>query len=41
MRQWLAILVVASLLPGCSWIQSWGEDDDINAPAKLVEFSPR
>ena len=40
MRQWLAILVVASLLPGCSWIQSWGEDDDINAPAKLVEFSP-
>jgi len=28
------------LLSGCSWIKSWGDDDDPDAPAKLVEFEP-
>jgi len=28
------------LLNGCSWIKSWGDDDDADAPAKLVEFEP-
>ncbi len=39
MRQWL-IPALASLLllNGCSWIKSWGDDDDPDAPAELVEF---
>jgi outer membrane protein assembly factor BamB len=28
------------LLNGCSWIKSWGDDDDPSAPAELVEFEP-
>jgi len=38
-RQWL-IPALASLLllNGCSWIKSWGDDDDPDAPAELVEF---
>lgn len=27
-------------LNGCSWIKSWGDNDDPDAPAKLVEFEP-
>jgi outer membrane protein assembly factor BamB len=26
------------MLSGCSWIDSWGKDDEIDAPAELVEF---
>ena len=33
----VAFIVIALLLPGCSWIESWG-DDEPNAPAPLVEF---
>ena len=32
-----AFIVMALLLQGCSWIESWG-DDEPNAPAPLVEF---
>jgi outer membrane protein assembly factor BamB len=39
MRQWLAIATAVLLLPGCSWIKSWGEED-LNEPAKLVDFTP-
>jgi len=28
------------LLNGCSWIKSWGDDDEPDAPAKLVDFEP-
>jgi len=28
------------LLNGCSWIKSWGDDDEVEAPAELVEFEP-
>lgn len=39
MRRWLIpALVALLLLNGCSWIKSWGDDDDPEAPAKLVEF---
>ncbi len=41
MRQWLIpALAALVLLDGCSWIKSWGDDDDIDAPAKLLEFEP-
>ena len=41
MRQWLIpALAALLLLNGCSWIKSWGEDDDPSAPAELVEFEP-
>lgn len=33
----VAFIVIALLLQGCSWIESWG-DDEPNAPAPLVEF---
>jgi outer membrane protein assembly factor BamB len=33
-------LAVLLLLNGCSWIKSWGDDDDPNEPAELVEFEP-
>jgi outer membrane protein assembly factor BamB len=34
-------LAAVLLLNGCSWIKSWGDDDDDpEAPAKLVEFDP-
>ncbi len=40
MRQWLIpALAALLLLNGCSWIKSWGDDDDDpEAPAKLVDF---
>lgn len=39
MRQWFIPAVAALLLlNGCSWIQSWGDDDEPDAPAKLVDF---
>lgn len=31
-------LAAVLLLNGCSWIKSWGKDDDANAPAELVDF---
>lgn len=41
MRQWfIPALAALLLLNGCSWIKSWGDDDDPEAPAKLVEFEP-
>ena len=41
MRQWfIPALAALLLLNGCSWIKSWGDDDDPDAPAKLVEFEP-
>ncbi len=41
MRQWLFLALAALvLLNGCSWIKSWGKDDDEDAPAQLVEFEP-
>ena len=40
MKQWLIpALSALLLLNGCSWIKSWG-DDDVDAPAELVEFNP-
>lgn len=39
MKRWLVpALVALLLLNGCAWIKSWGEDDDPNAPAELVDF---
>ena len=41
MRQWfIPALATLLLLNGCSWIKSWGDDDDPDAPAKLVDFTP-
>ena len=42
MRQWfIPALAALLLLNGCSWIKSWGDDDDEpDAPAKLVDFEP-
>ena len=41
MRKWfIAALATLLLLNGCSWIKSWGDDDDPDAPAELVEFDP-
>ena len=41
MRQWfIPALAALLLLNGCSWIKSWGDDDDPDAPAKLVDFTP-
>lgn len=42
MRHWLIpALAAVLLLNGCSWIKSWGDDDDDpDEPAKLVEFEP-
>jgi outer membrane protein assembly factor BamB len=40
-KQWLIpALATLLLLNGCSWIKSWGDDDDPDAPAELVEFEP-
>jgi outer membrane protein assembly factor BamB len=37
----LPFVLAAFLLQGCSWIRSWGDDDeDPGAPSPLVEFSP-
>ena len=39
MRQWfIPALAALLLLNGCSWIKSWGDDDEPDAPAELVEF---
>jgi len=39
--RWLLLALAALLLlNGCSWIKSWGEDDDPDAPAKLIAFEP-
>lgn len=41
MRQWfIPALAALLLLNGCSWIKSWGDDDDPDAPAELTEFTP-
>ena len=41
MRHWLVpALAALLLLNGCSWIKSWGDEDDPSAPAELVEFEP-
>lgn len=42
MKHWLIpALAAVLLLNGCSWIKSWGDDEeDLDAPAKLVEFEP-
>lgn len=41
MRQWfIPALAALLLLNGCSWIKSWGDDDEPDAPAELVEFDP-
>lgn len=41
MRQWLIpALAALLLLNGCSWIKSWGDDEDPEAPSELVEFEP-
>jgi outer membrane protein assembly factor BamB len=40
-RQWfIPALAALLLLNGCSWIKSWGDDDDPDAPAELVDFEP-
>jgi len=40
-RKWfIPALAALLLLNGCSWIKSWGDKDDPNEPAKLVEFEP-
>jgi len=40
-RQWfIPALAALLLLNGCSWIKSWGDDDDPEAPAELVDFDP-
>ena len=41
MRQlFIPALAALLLLNGCSWIKSWGDDDEPDAPAELVEFVP-
>lgn len=41
MRQFfIPALAALLLLNGCSWIKSWGDDDDVDAPAELVDFEP-
>jgi outer membrane protein assembly factor BamB len=40
-RQWfIPALAALFLLNGCSWIKSWGDDDEPDAPAELVDFEP-
>jgi outer membrane protein assembly factor BamB len=38
-RLFITFLFCGLVLQGCSWIQSWG-DDEPNQPAPLVEFKP-
>ena len=41
MRQFfIPALTALLLLNGCSWIKSWGDGDDPDAPAELVKFEP-
>jgi len=38
-RQWfIPALAALLLLNGCSWIKSWGDKDEPEAPAELVDF---
>jgi len=37
-RLLIAFLLSGLFLQGCSWIKSWGDDDEAGAPAPLVEF---
>jgi len=38
-KQWfIPAMAALLLLNGCSWIKSWGDDDDPGAPAELIEF---
>ena len=37
-RLLIAFLLSALFLQGCSWIKSWGDDDEAGAPAPLVDF---
>jgi len=40
-KKWLIPLLISMLLlNGCAWIKSWGDDDDVDAPAELVDFEP-
>ena len=39
-RFFIPALAALVLLNGCSWIKSWGDDDDPDDPAELVEFEP-
>jgi outer membrane protein assembly factor BamB len=39
-RFFIPALTAILLLNGCSWIKSWGKDDDPDAPAELVDFEP-
>jgi outer membrane protein assembly factor BamB len=39
-RFFIPALAALVLLNGCSWIKSWGDDDDPEAPAELIEFEP-
>jgi outer membrane protein assembly factor BamB len=40
-RKWLFPLLISVLmLNGCAWIKSWGDDDDADTPAELVDFEP-
>jgi outer membrane protein assembly factor BamB len=40
-RKWfIPALAALLLLNGCSWIKSWGKDDDPDSPAELVDFEP-
>jgi outer membrane protein assembly factor BamB len=40
-RYWfIPALAALLLLNGCSWIKSWGDDDEVDAPAELVDFEP-
>jgi len=37
-RLLIAFLLSGLFLQGCSWIKSWDDDDEVGAPAPLVEF---
>jgi outer membrane protein assembly factor BamB len=37
-RLLIAFLLSGLFLSGCSWIKSWGDDDEAGAPAPLVDF---
>ena len=37
-RLFIAFLLSGLFLQGCSWIKSWGDDDEAGAPAPLIDF---
>ena len=37
-RLFIAFILSGLFLQGCSWIKSWGDDDEAGAPAPLVDF---